>query len=115
MRDIPRFTSVSRRLAADGAMHRADDGCYTAVMQMYVVVVFAAIFPVFVLYVSGAAVLVAVYRGPNFVQWRAPRHCAGLLHWLAFEWDYAGLSGPQRGARVLGLEVAFDGVLRPRN
>ncbi len=83
-------------------------------MRMYAVVVFAAVFPAFVLYVWSAAVLVAVYRGPNFVQWRAPHHCAGLWHWLAFEWDYAGLGGTQRGARALGFEVAFDGVLRPR-
>jgi hypothetical protein len=114
MRNTPRLNSIPRPLAAGNAMHPADDGCYIAVMQMYAVVLFATIFPAFVLYVWGAAALVAVYRGPNFVQWRAPRHCAGLLHWLAFEWDYAGLSGTQRGARALGLEVAFDGVLRPR-
>lgn len=81
---------------------------------MYAVVVFTAVFPAFVLYVWTAAALIAVSRGQNFVQWRAPRHCAGLLHWLAFEWNYAGLGGTQKGARALGLEVSFAGVLRPR-
>jgi len=85
---------------------------FETVMRLYTGAIFAAIFPVFALLTAFGAIAVSLYRGPQFVRWRAPWQCMSLIHWAAFEWDYNGLGGRQTGARALGLEVSYSGVLR---
>ena len=84
---------------------------YITVMLMYTAVIFVAVFPFFLAVTLASAIIVSLYRGPNFVHWRAPHECMGLLHWAAFEWNYNGLGGRQIGARALGLEVSYSGML----
>jgi hypothetical protein len=88
------------------------DRYFAWVMMAFASILFFVLFPLFL--VVGLISLLAVFanRGPRFIAWRAPKDCVTLLSWLAFEWDYEGLGGRQYGMRVLGFDIAYNGVLR---
>lgn len=88
------------------------DRCYAVVMMVFAGILFLAMFPLFLLIGLVSAFGVLAYRGPAFVSWRSPAECITPLSWAASEWNYQGLGGHQSGIRALGIEVAFNGVLR---
>lgn len=90
----------------------SEDRCYAWVMMAFAVILFLAVFPLFLVIGLVSAIAVLAYRGSDFVTWRSPRDCITGLAWLADEWDYEGLGGKQSGLRALGVEVSFNGLLR---
>lgn len=91
---------------------QTEERLYAGVMTAFAGILFAVVFPAFVLTTLFAALGVAIYRGPQFVCWRSPSECVSLLNWAAFEWHYDGIGGLRSGVRALGVEVAFLGVVR---
>lgn len=85
---------------------------YAIVMMTFAAILFLAVFPIFLLIGFVSAIAVAVCRGSHFVSWRPPSDCVTPLSWAASEWNYQGLGGKQTGIRALGLEVAYNGMLR---
>jgi len=90
----------------------AEQRHYATVMYIFVAIMFFSVFPLFLGFALLSAAAVAVFRGRYFVRWRAPEECLSTASWAADEWDYKGLGGRQTGLRALGLEVAFNGLLR---
>lgn len=92
--------------------HLEQDRIYAWVMMIFACILFFALFPLFMLTGFASVLAILIYRGAAFITWRSPRDCVSPLSWLAFEWNYQGLGGQQTGMRVLGLEVAYRGMLR---
>lgn len=82
------------------------------VMMIFAAILFLAVFPLFLLMGVVSAIAVAIYRGSAYVSWRSPSDCVSPMSWAASEWDYQGFGGQQTGIRALGIEVAYNGVLR---
>ncbi|HKO88253.1 MAG TPA: hypothetical protein VJU83_07000 [Burkholderiales bacterium] len=93
-------------------VHIAEDRCYAWVMMAFAAFLFLAVFPIFLMIGLLSALVVLIYRGSDFVTWRSPKDCVSPLSWAVYEWDYQGLGGKQTGLRALGVEVAFNGLLR---
>lgn len=63
---------------------------------------------------AGAAsctLLTLLLRGPAALAWVRPGQVKHFGHWLMGGWNFFAKGGRQRGMRVLGVEVAFEGRL----
>lgn len=61
--------------------------------------------------VVACALLTLLLRGPAAIAWVRPSGVTQVHHWVAGGWNFFSTGGRQRGMRVLGLEVAFEGHL----
>jgi hypothetical protein len=55
--------------------------------------------------------LVLLFRGPGFIDWVSPAACSSFSSWLGCSWHFFGKGGQQEGVRILGIGIAFQGVV----